>query len=295
MSQKLIKILSVFKNLASWIVSIGSLVVGILALCGVASFNNTLVIVMMIIDAVIVFLLGFAVLAQYILTNSGSIQMDIMKKQMKQHKETIKNLSDNYSFLSGVLCDFSHRLTEITDSYLDKIETINATEDEMRLNGYPNEKIDTLIAKFKIDYDLDHGRKMIEQYDRFLSHITFRTQSMIESYLLSNGIELKVSISIKQFKDSISYSDTTHFNSQFVYTSYRDSRTWKEKNRSELGNNLYTISKNTDFVQCFQTGICIFNNKTAEDLDFDNESKYFLEYYNSGATALITMKMKESF
>ena len=126
MSQKLIKILSVFKNLASWIVSIGSLVVGILALCGVASFNNTLVIVMMIIDAVIVFLLGFAVLAQYILTNSGSIQMDIMKKQMKQHKETIKNLSDNYSFLSGVLCDFSHRLTEITDSYLDKIETINA-------------------------------------------------------------------------------------------------------------------------------------------------------------------------
>lgn len=136
---------------------------------------------------------------------------------------------------------------------------------------------------------------MIEQYDRFLSHITFRTQEMIESYLKSKDVDLKVSIAIKQFKNAIPYNNTTVFNSPYAYTSYRDSRTWKEGSRNEIGNYLYTISRNTDFMKCFQTGICIFNNKTTDDLDFDKESKYFLDFYNSGVTALISMKLKKGY
>lgn len=239
--------------------------------------------------------LGIAILAQFIITDSGSLAIANMKSQMKQQSKTIKNFSDNYSFLTGVLCDFSHRLTEINDNYLDKIENLRSDEKEMLENGYPKEEAEKQLAKRKQDYDNDYGKKMIEQYDRFLSHITFRTQEMIESYLCSNKRDLKVSIAIKQFKDSIPYNNTSVFNVPYVYTSYRDSRTWKESSRSEIGHNLYTISRNTDFIQCFQTGICIFNNKTSNDLDFDKESKYFLEHYNSGATALISMKMKDDF
>lgn len=295
MSTKMSKILSFIKIIFTWLVSISSLVLSILALCGVSDFNDKMVYIFTVVCSVVLVLLGIAILAQFVITDNGSLAIIKMKDQMKQQSDTIKNLSDNYYFLTGVLCDFSHRLTEINDNYLEKIDILNNDEDEMTKNGYPKDELKKILAKRKLEYDNEYGKKMIEQYDRFLSHITFRTQEMIESYLRSKDIDLKVSIAIKQFKNAIPFNDTSLFIEPYVYTSYRDSRTWKKATRNEIGHFLYTISKNTDFIKCFQTGICIFNNKTAEDLDFDKESKYFLEEYNSGATALITMKLQKGF
>ena len=289
------KILSAIKIFFTWFIAISSLVLSILALCGATEFNNTIVYIIVVINSVVLVLLGVAILAQFIITDSGSLAIANMKLLMKQQKSTIKNLSDNYSFLTGVLCDFSHRLTEINDNYLNQLYTLNQDEKEMLNNGYPKDELEKLLAKRKLEYDIEYGKKMIEQYDRFLSHITFRTQEMIESYLKSKDVDLEVSIAIKQFKNAIPYNNTSVFNSPFAYTSYRDSRTWKEGSRNEIGNYLYTISRNTDFMKCFQTGICIFNNKTTDDLDFDKESKYFLDFYNSGVTALISMKLKEGY
>ena len=289
------KILSAIKIFFTWFIAISSLVLSILALCGATEFNNTIVYIIVVINSVVLVLLGVAILAQFIITDSGSLAIANMKLLMKQQKSTIKNLSDNYSFLTGVLCDFSHRLTEINDNYLNQLYTLNQDEKEMLNNGYPKNELEKLLVKRKLEYDIEYGKKMIEQYDRFLSHITFRTQDMIESYLKSKDVDLKVSIAIKQFKNAIPYNNTTVFNSPYAYTSYRDSRTWKEGSRNEIGNYLYTISRNTDFMKCFQTGICICNNKTTDDLDFDKESKYFLDFYNSGVTALISMKLKEGY
>ena len=121
MSVKMSKILSVIKIFFTWFIAIASLILSILALCGVTGFNDTIVYIIVVINSVVLVLLGVAILAQFIITDSGSLAIANMKLLMKQQKRTIKNLSDTYSFLTGVLCDFSHRLTEINDYYLNHL------------------------------------------------------------------------------------------------------------------------------------------------------------------------------
>lgn len=64
-----------------------------------------------------------------------------------------------------------------------------------------------------------------------------------------------------------------------IITTFRDSQTYSQ-GKCEIGEEIYSINKNTDFLYCLTHPYFLKNNIQEDDRTYDNEHKGFLEYYN---------------
>ncbi len=287
------------KESLSWIIAIGGLITSIIGLTKGSAFTAGVVYVIIIIDSIILIALGiYATISFY----KNRSEIEEKENELLNEKYNLEQLSSKYSeqtkaYLSlGTNCNyviktlhrFLNRLYDLTYQSLDGTDAINDEEKDMAAHGYEKceiEKKTIIMAKEKDD---KISSQLFDDYKRFLSNILNKTQDNIEKYLRVKGYDLEVSVTVKQLiEPSLQSSEKDFISIPYVYTAFRDSRTWTKKVRKEVAQKKYTIDKNSDFIHCLSQGFYIFNNKTNESRDYCNENTEFDKYYNCGATTLI--------
>lgn len=283
----------------SWIISIGGLVTSIIGLTKGSAFTESVVFVIIIIDSLILILLGIYVTISFY-KNKSEIEekekellnekhnMEVLQGIYGEQTKAYLSLGTNCNYVIRTLHRFLNRLYDLTEQSLDGTDSIKDEENDMLNHGYSKEEIDNKTIAMAKEKDDKISNYLFDDYKRFLSNILSKTQDNIEKYLITKGYDLEVSITIKQLiEPSLQSSEKDFISKPYVYTAFRDSRTWTKKTRKEVAQRKYTIDKNSDFIHCLSQGFYIFNNKTTKSRDYCNENTEFDRYYNCGATTLI--------
>lgn len=195
-------------------------------------------------------------------------------------------LNRNNKYTVSTLQIFLNRLYTLTDDYIDGTEAIKNTEEDMKEHGYSQKEINEKTVEMSKNMDVQTAKKLYDDYKRFLSNILIKTQENIENYLRTKGYDLEVAVTLKQFIEPVLLSEQNKYILKpYVYTAFRDSKTWSKGARNEVMGKKYTINKNSDFIHSLSNGYYVFNNKTKESAgDYINENKEFYKYYNCGVT-----------
>lgn len=285
----------------SWIINIASLIVGVYGVATGSKFATNIIYLMIIINSLILISLGFYMAnihfqkLNLIKENErNQLQYEAMNNELRMKIENQENafftLEANDNYMIATLNKFLNDLFNLTEVSSESIDSIQNEEIDMRAHGYNDDEIErkiVLLAKQKNDRI---SEKIYDDYKRFLRNILDKVQENIESYLRAKGYCFKVSVTIKLLVEPKGQDEKGYIDEKNVYTAFRDNRTWSQKERNEVEHKLYVIRANSDFVQCLSRGHYIFNNKSRDSHDYDNENKDFDKHYNSGVTTLLYSK-----
>ena len=181
----------------------------------------------------------------------------------------------------------SHNNTAIPDSN-DKNESNNSLDGTVDQSASTNNSIDfkKYIEEQRMNENIRLSNALITEYNTFMGNMLNTLRRSVEEYLVCKGCNENVSVSFKQLEKPVSYKniDEKHC---YVYTAFRDFRTYSSRKRDDTWNRRYRISKNSDFINSMEKDYFIFNfmsKKSLEDGLYQNENSSFYEYYNSGVT-----------
>ena len=185
----------------------------------------------------------------------------------KRHMEAYDNLGSNHIYILDILQHSLHRLDAMHRDYLEAAD--GGQESSMAL--------------------LSH---IYDDYYSLLRDIINGTKSSIEEYLYSQGLEQKVSVTLKQFIDSVDtcYTVPAYQAIPYVYTAYCDYDSYRNYYRHQATPRLYTISKNTDFLQCMDKGSFLYHKDGGVLDNYRKEYEGPETAYNSGASTLIAYR-----
>lgn len=125
-------------------------------------------------------------------------------------------------------------------------------------------------------------------FNRYCRDSTDDTKKLQTAYLKLKGCPRRVSVTIKLFDKP--YHPKTDRNEDIkVYTAFRDNDTYNDNVR-EIGEIIYSIGKNTDFIQCLKQDYFITNNITSDAKNYMNENKAFSRFYNCAVVIPIRLK-----
>ncbi|MCB6203538.1 hypothetical protein [Extibacter muris] len=294
------------KDIISWVIAVGGLVVGIIGLVSKSDFEKKVVYTVIIIDSLILIGLGIYMAVAYYDKRLIIKEKDnnILKCKHKleeleiNHSEQTRAyllLGANCNYMVSTLQKFLNRLYDLTQRSLDGTDSIKKQESDMRDHGYSEKEITQKTIAMAQEKEDNISNDLYDDYKRFLSNILGKTQDNIEKYLKTKGYDLDVSITIKQLLEPVFQNgDIDYMSKPYVYTAFRDSKTWMKKIRKEVAQRKYTINKNSDFIHCLSKGYYIFNNKTTDSKDYCNENSEFDKYYNCGMTTMIYSPKEKS-
>lgn len=123
----------------------------------------------------------------------------------------------------------------------------------------------------------------------FFSMSTGNIKSVEETLIKIKGYRCNVSVTIKLFTRP--YQSDDHIDDFHVYTAFRDEETTKQEKR-EIGERLFSVGNNSDFVQCLRKESYIKNHMKPNEPNYMNENPLFLEFYN--CTVVVPIKIKYS-
>lgn len=231
----------------------------------------------------------------------------VLLDRVSLEEGTIKDTIVGFNYCISAMSKGMSRLYSIAGKYYDELDSLGRfwadTEAELPDLKQGGSHAAKCAKKAKTALDCEFTRRscflvdeatssFIREHNSFMCSLTNRIKAMLESYLVSQGLDKMVSIAIKQFvrpgtrPELLSRSLESN-----VYTSFRDSETWERKRRIEIPTRKYTVASNSDFYCCLSgSKYFIYNNKSEADSDFRMQSGNFGKYYNCGVTALIAQE-----
>lgn len=287
-------------NILSWVISIAGLIVGIIGLCSKESVNDKIMYLIIVLDTLILVLCGMYLMINFYRNKNEINEYNILSREndktitrLQTEKDTListsENINSNLGYIIGLLNKSICRLIAMSSECLEQLESIQSSENKMRSHNYTEEEIDEELSRLVVEKNKIFSKRFIDEYNIFLVDIMNHVKEIIEEYLKGIGLDLRVSVTLKQLIKPHPI-EGLHDTEKNVYTAFRDNKTWREKVRSIREGRLYTIKKNIDFSFCLDHNYYIFNNKTTDDKDYENENKMFLEHYNSGVTTLLSFE-----
>lgn len=294
------------KEFLSWVIAVGGLTTSIFWLANDSGFTKGVVYLIIIIDSLVLIGLGIYAAITYYMNKTaveekerevlnGRHEIEKLTVSYSGQKKAYLSLSANCNYMVSTLQLFLNRLYDLTLQSLDGTEAIQKEEIDMQKHGYDKHEIELKTITMAKEKDDKISKELYDDYKRFLSNILSKTQNNIENYLKTKGYDFEVSIAIKQLIKPALLTEQEKYTSQpYVYTAFRDSRTWLNKKRKEVAQRKYTINKNSDFIHCLSQGYYIFNNKTRDSRDYCNENTEFDLSYNCGTTTLISSPKEDS-
>ncbi len=299
------KIVRWIKEIISWIISVGGLIVGIIGLATKSEFGKTVVYTIIIIDSLLLVLLGIYSVLFY-LKNRNQLnekEMTIIRRDhiiedqeniLRCYEKANRLLTSNYNYMISTLQKFLNRWQDVVKQAVIDTEDLEQEEGSLKKHGYSDGEIETKVITIAKQRQAIIVKNLYDDYKRFLSNILKKTQENIESYLSLKNYEFEVSVTIKQNITPFYLSDAEKYISQpCIYTAFRDSRTWARKVRNESSRKRFRMKENSDFMHCLTQGYYIFNNKTRESKDYLNENKEFDKYYNCGVTTILASNKED--
>lgn len=301
---KIKKLLNWIKEYFSWFIAILSLIFSIIGLLNKEGLGNTIVYLVVCINSIVLIGIGIYIVVYYFYHQSKRKEdqktIIMLENSNENLKKEISNVNKAYraytsdtNYIVSTLRVFLFKLYKLTDESFNEIDRIKKEETDMNEHGYTIEEIEEKITTLGKEKNRKICSSLYDDYKRFLSNVLTKTQNSIESYLKSVGSDLEVSITVKQLIEPSGH-EADVFDKPYVYTAFRDSKTWMKRIRNEVAQILYTINKNSDFIHCVSQGLYIFNNKTQDSKDYHNENNEFYKYYNSGGTVLIRSNGNEN-
>lgn len=133
---------------------------------------------------------------------------------------------------------------------------------------------------------------LLDLYRRYSKNMLNHLVKIEEAYLSAKGYNsLPVSATVK-FYDRSFCPQKDERKGIHVYTAFRDSRTY-DKHEREIGEKLYTIDGNADFVRCLQKEHFLINNAVRNSDSYMNEHTDFDAYYNCTIVVPIRAKLPD--
>ncbi len=134
----------------------------------------------------------------------------------------------------------------------------------------------------------DYKHALFNVYNRYCRDTLDEIVKFQKACLLTRNIDIKISVTIKLFVKPYSPKEDNDENI-CIYTSFRDNETYTSRIR-EIGDKIYTIRRNSDFVQCLSEDSFIKNNINKSEGNYINEDQSFLDYYN--CTVVVPIRQK---
>lgn len=267
-------------KIAEWIVNIAGLILSI-----VSFIKNEVELGWKIVLGLIVFnsiFISFVSIYETLLYKRGaSIESEIIEEKDKESRklQMSQQLSDKlryyYKYIISTYGVFTTKLYDVNLKHQESKE--NAQKIETACAGTMQDDTKTSVDYFKENAEEGYKQLMNELFNRFLSNITAKLKEVLDTHLKEKGCMLETSISVKQFKAKTQRPMLP--DDYDVFTMFRDSQTYSQRKR-EVGEALYSISKNTDFLHCLSYPYYLKNNIKSDDVTYNNEHEGFSAYYN---------------
>lgn len=207
------------------------------------------------------------------------VQKGEIIKQRNEMMQRIADISINIKNASKLNNEFCTRIPGITEKSYHLLEVFS----EHKLENDPRIKKE-LSLSYK---EFEEG--LLDVYKRYSSNLLNYLVKLEEAYLLVKGYNMQVSATIKLFNRPY-FSDGDSRKEIHVYTAFRDKYTYEKKQR-EIGEELYTIDGNVDFVHCLKKDHFIINNAKKDSDNYMNEHTDFDRYYNCAIVVAIRTKL----
>ena len=130
--------------------------------------------------------------------------------------------------------------------------------------------------------------ELFELFNRYCRSVTDEAVKLQNAYLTLKGIQSHVSITIKLMNRPY-HPEQDRSEDIKVYTAFRDNEAYGAGER-EIGEQLYTIGGNTDFVTCLRKDYFIINRADKQGDSYSNEHRGYNEFYNSAIVVPIRIK-----
>lgn len=214
-----------------------------------------------------------------------SLQLKLSENQSDKLRYYYKYIIATLNKFSTQLLDVNYRLQKSHTDIEQMVEEYNGS------NSQVNETFENFIKNLKNTAYMDYEHSMLKEFNHFLSNITNKLKFILDISLKEKGCLLETSISVKQFSRIVYEPD--QISDIGVITTFRDSQTYSLGKR-EIGEEIYSINKNTDFLYCLSHPYFLKNNIQEDDKTYDNEHKVFLEYYNCAIVVPIKCEYPDS-
>ncbi len=137
--------------------------------------------------------------------------------------------------------------------------------------------------------DLENG--LFDLYKRYTSNLLTYLVKIYNSYIRLVDKNHTVAITTKLFDQPL--YGKNDIDKIKVYTAFRDRETYEKKER-EIGEELYTISGNADFVRCLVKEQFVINNAKKDSESYFNEHRDFDAYYNCAIVVPLRIKQEDN-
>lgn len=237
----------------------------------------------------------------------------LMKKDddIKTLQDKVDNTTAEYSGKTAALeKDRDHMIKQLyTISNAVKSNNIHSNDILVKIPSEANEQYELLSRLQFIMQETSPDSEMVEKlrsdavqsaqkyaaelfdiFNRYCREATDEAVKLQNAYLTLKRIPLKVSITVKLMNKPY-HPDTDNIADVKVYTAFRDYEVYSDHER-EIGEQLYTVSGNTAFIQCLSKDYFIRNNIKPNDDSYSNEHRRYDEFYN--CTICVPIRLKRA-
>lgn len=260
------------------IISIAGLIISILSFIDKTDLGWHIVLGLVIFNSI--FLICITIYETLIFKTGEAIESKI-KKQTEQEMQRLKESQEGINTIAIKISDyivdlvksyniFNFSSKEISTKFSSRLDDINRNERLLRPNQID---LDTERTNLENEY----VEILINEYNHFLGNIFGPLKKILDDILKGKGLNLEVSVSLKQFNCVL--DDMDNINKVKIITTFRDKDTYKHKKR-EIGKEESIIRENTDFSNCLSEPHFIKNNMHGHDDSYQNRREGFCKYYN---------------
>lgn len=263
-------------------------------------------VISMIISQVLL-LIGWAYILRYRYKN----RIALMKKDedIKILRDEVESTTTEYNKKAIALeSDREHIIKQLfTISNSVKSNNIHSNDILVKIPSEANEQYELLSRLQSIMQETNPDPGMVESlrkdakesakkyavdlydaFNRYCREVTDEAVKLQNAYLSLKKIPLQVSVTVKLMNRPY-HPNTDNISDVRVYTAFRDHEVYSDHER-EVGEQIYTVSGNTAFIQCLSKDYFIRNNIKPNDDSYANEHRRYDEFYNCAICVPIRLK-----
>lgn len=162
---------------------------------------------------------------------------------------------------------------------LERLEELSDDSDESQRKKLQDEAIESAQK---------YAGQLFELFNRYCRVSTDEAVKLQNAYMTLKGMAPKVSITVKLMNQPY-HPERDRSEDIKVYTAFRDNEAYGAGER-EIGEQLYTIGGNSDFVACLKKDYFIINRAEKQGDSYSNEHRGYNEFYNSAIVVPIRIK-----
>lgn len=284
-----------FKDWVSWIIAaIGVFAAVVSAFVAKSPGFFTAFVSLLVTEGLLLFIWIYHLKEQKKADQEYSIlQRDLESKsrEIESLEKDIISTKGNFNTLLGTLAVNMKNTSKLNNEFLIKLPALSEESYHTIDILQTSENVDETLIKTELIRSFEeYANGLYELYKRYTVNLLACTVKIEESYLTYRNFNFKVSATIKLFDKPLA-SDNTDRNNIKVYSAFRDKSTYDSHER-EIGENLYSIDGNVDFVHCLRKDQYIINNAYKGCESYLNEHIDFDMYYN--CAVVVPLRCKQS-